>query len=97
MSKKISPFAELTSSEKQIRWMEYQSIRLPYHEENIEKFAVDSVLPYLPSNEKTSVSTVTHQTGDTEVSKPMTFQSNHRHYDAVIARLKQAELQTRKQ
>lgn len=30
MARKISPFAELTSEEKQIKWMEYQSIRLPY-------------------------------------------------------------------
>ena len=44
MARKISPFATLTNEEKQIKWMEYQSIRLPYtqvveekqkkHEEN---------------------------------------------------------------
>ena len=30
MARKISPFAMLTNEEKQIKWMEYQSIRLPY-------------------------------------------------------------------
>lgn len=30
MARKISPFATLTNEEKQIKWMEYQSIRLPY-------------------------------------------------------------------
>ena len=32
MAKKMSPFAALTSEQKQIKWMEYQSIRLPYTE-----------------------------------------------------------------
>lgn len=32
MARKISPFAALTNEEKQIKWMEYQSIRLPYTE-----------------------------------------------------------------
>ena len=30
MARNISPFAALTNEEKQIKWMEYQSIRLPY-------------------------------------------------------------------
>ncbi|MBE5793590.1 MAG: hypothetical protein E7323_02780 [Clostridiales bacterium] len=30
MAKNVSPFAALTSEEKQIKWMEYQTIRLPY-------------------------------------------------------------------
>lgn len=30
MAKNVSPFASLTSEEKQIKWMEYQTIRLPY-------------------------------------------------------------------
>lgn len=32
MARKVSPFAELTHGEQQIRWLEYQSIRLPYNE-----------------------------------------------------------------
>ena len=31
MARKVSPFAELTHGEQQIRWLEYQSIRLPYN------------------------------------------------------------------
>ena len=30
MGRQLSPFAELTGDEKQIRWLEYQSLRLPY-------------------------------------------------------------------
>ena len=30
MARNISPFAALTNQEKQIKWMEYQTIRLPY-------------------------------------------------------------------
>lgn len=30
MARNVSPFASLTSEEKQIKWMEYQTIRLPY-------------------------------------------------------------------
>ena len=30
MARNTSPFAALTNEEKQIKWMEYQSIRLPY-------------------------------------------------------------------
>lgn len=30
MARNTSPFAALTSEEKQIKWMEYQTIRLPY-------------------------------------------------------------------
>lgn len=32
MARKVSPFAALTNEEKQIKWLEYQSIRLPYTE-----------------------------------------------------------------
>lgn len=31
MARKVSPFTELTHGEQQIRWLEYQSIRLPYN------------------------------------------------------------------
>lgn len=30
MARNVSPFAALTNEEKQIKWMEYQTIRLPY-------------------------------------------------------------------
>ena len=30
MTNRVSPFAALTGAEKQIKWLEYQSVRLPY-------------------------------------------------------------------
>lgn len=36
MSERVSPFAALTGAEKQIKWLEYQSIRLPYIEGGME-------------------------------------------------------------
>ena len=30
MKSQVSPFAALTGAEKQLKWLEYQSIRLPY-------------------------------------------------------------------
>ena len=37
MSHQQSPFAALTGAEKQIKWLEYQSIRLPYVQNAIEQ------------------------------------------------------------
>ena len=37
MSRQQSPFAALTGAEKQIKWLEYQSIRLPYVPAETEK------------------------------------------------------------
>ncbi len=36
MARNISPFAALTHGEQQIKWLEYQSIRLPYSTASIE-------------------------------------------------------------
>ena len=101
MSRQISPFAALTGAEKQIRWLEYQSIRLPYVE-------VDTCDP--PRPEPKPVSEPSKQECNAperpqpppEVPRtmpnPAEFQkTRHSQYDAVIARLKQAELQSRRQ
>ena len=37
MQSQVSPFAALTGAEKQLKWLEYQSIRLPYTEAAVEK------------------------------------------------------------
>ncbi len=37
MKSQVSPFAALTGAEKQLKWLEYQSIRLPYTEAAVEK------------------------------------------------------------
>ena len=36
MTNRVSPFAALTGAEKQIKWLEYQSVRLPYIQSGME-------------------------------------------------------------
>lgn len=102
MSRHTSPFAELSGAEKQIRWLEYQSIRLPYvqadlqpsppcsvHKKQEEKIAIpQSACPDTPERPQPPP----------EVPRTMSdFQrTRHSQYDAVIARMKQAELQSRR-
>ena len=108
MAKKTSPFAALTSEQKQIKWMEYQSIRLPYTEAvspppGEEQYPAHETLPPQPTS--TSGTTPDHQPTvlpPREVyvqSNPATAavlsgqqKTRHHQYDAVIARMKQAEL-----
>ena len=42
MERRISPFAALTGAEKQLKWLEYQSIRLPYVNENMDALPEES-------------------------------------------------------
>ena len=105
MNKQVSPFAELTAMEKQIRWLEYQSIKLPYVEGNLDN------CPSETSTEQHTASINGRQTAlsPTALNQarpqpppevPRTFPNEtrirHSQYDAVIARLKQAELQSRR-
>lgn len=106
MSRQISPFAALTGAERQIKWLEYQSIRLPYVQGNVDE-AIKNPFEQNPSAEqKTSLE-------QPQRSKPVfdrpqpppeiprimpksEFQkTHHSQYDAVVARMKQAELQSR--
>lgn len=98
MSKQVSPFAALTGAEKQIRWLEYQSIKLPY---------VDVPLDEAPKQAQSTAPAKSAQIQQAserpqpppEVPRtlPADFQkTRHSQYDAVIARLKQAELQSRR-
>ena len=106
MSRQISPFAALTGADKQIKWLEYQSIRLPYMETNIDQTekTSESHMPQteaaLKPTEKTTVipSQMERPQPPPEVPRVMPAFSKTRHsqYDAVIARLKQAELQSRR-
>lgn len=36
MANRVSPFAALTGAEKQIKWLEYQSVKLPYIQSGVE-------------------------------------------------------------
>ena len=102
MSKQVSPFAALTGAEKQIRWLEYQSIKLPYVD--IENVKTDH--PNIPSvsintTERQQIPTVQNERPQPPPEVPRTYnpdlqKSKHSQYDAVVARLKQAELQARR-
>jgi len=92
MSKQVSPFASLTGAEKQIRWLEYQSIRLPYVSGDLDTEPETRTAKITPKNE-----TVELPQPPAEIPRVMPdLRSRHSQYDAVIARLKQAELQTRR-
>lgn len=102
MSKQVSPFAELTGAQRQIRWLEYQSIQLPYVETGPEEESErrnETEEKKIPSKEtKTKAILVGRPQPPPEI--PRTFsreqqKPHHSQYDAVIARLKQAEMQAR--
>jgi len=105
MSKQISPFAALSGAEKQIRWLEYQSIRLPYVQADLDG-TMETPKPHEAESEKKTHSDVQTRTAAPERPQPppevpRTMPSDfsktrHSQYDAVIARLKQAELQSRR-
>lgn len=89
MSRTSSPFAELTGTEKQLKWLEYQTVRLPY-----VQGAVDAAPePKAPLPEKETV-----QIPPPAPTPSRTYQeyqkTRHSQYDAVIARMKQAEKKT---
>lgn len=101
MSRQVSPFTALSGAEKQIRWLEYQSIRLPY-------------VPCQPTSATNTEVAQTAEPKQTLSSPPQDIQrpqpppevprvmpadfqkTRHSQYDAVIARMKQAELQARR-
>lgn len=101
MSNKFSPFAELTGAERQIRWLEYQTIRLPYIDAGPDNEAskvceTPENKPPVKATQKNIPNEKTRPVPPPEV--PRTFHADqlkprHSHYDAVIARLKQAEIQ----
>ena len=101
MSRQISPVASLTGAEKQIKWLEYQSIRLPYVQAEIEKTEVDPKPPQespvasAASQYHEHISERPQPPPEVPRTMPDFQKSRHRQYDAVIARMKQAELQSR--
>ena len=104
MSRQVSPFAALSGAEKQIKWLEYQSVRLPYIQAGVEAEtpAVPQATEPQPRTGKdqrpeTSTPPVPADRPQPPPEVPRTFQtSKHTQYDAVIARMKQAELQSQK-
>lgn len=107
MNKQISPFAELTGAEKQIRWLEYQTIRLPYIDITASSQAeIINNLSTAHINHENEVlqktdSMMQHTRPQPPPEVPRTIvvdsrKTRHSQYDAVIARLKQAELQAKR-
>ena len=103
-NRQVSPFAALSGAEKQIRWLEYQSIRLPYvyaETETPKKEISKTQAPqdgdqkkFQAESEEKAVRMERPQPPP-EVPRVMPDMQKTRHgqYDAVIARMKQAELQ----
>lgn len=89
MSRTSSPFAELTGAEKQLKWLEYQTVRLPYVQGTVD--ATPEPKAPLPENEPV-------QTAPSMPPPSHTYRdfqkTRHSQYDAVIARMKQAEKKT---
>lgn len=89
MSRTSSPFAELTGAEKQLKWLEYQTVRLPYVQGTVDATSE----PKAPLPEKEPV-----QAAPSMPPPSRTYQdfqkTRHSQYDAVIARMKQAEKKT---
>lgn len=94
MTKSVSPFAKMTCGEKQLKWLEYQSIRLPYVQAGVDPEPLtpprqaEEVKP-APKEEKPAAPA---PTPPQRMSYPPEYlKPRHRQYDAVIARMKQAE------
>ena len=94
MSGHVSPFAELTGVEKQIKWLEYQTARLPYTNAPME--AAEAEPPKAQTRRVATPPPEITMAGikakNMRGASPADFQkTRHRQYDAVIARMKQAE------
>ena len=109
MKGQVSPFAALTGEEKQLKWLEYQSIRLPYTETAFEKpeapatpapsAAAAEIPRQLKETEKPPAPVrqapekQAARTSGPSISYSHFQKTRHQQYDAVIARMKQAERQ----
>ena len=105
MSSRVSPFASLTVEENQIRWLEYQSVTLPYVQGSVEPAAENREPPAPKQTEKRPLTGADMQPQPRKAApkepesapnrpapSPADFQKiRHSQYDAVIARMKQAE------
>ncbi len=118
MARNVSPFAALTNEEKQIKWLEYQSIRLPYTAGNVDLQPEQAIQENVAKPENPSAEQINRPLPPPEVyasqaQQPPTQRqgeaalrpsalnpanlhqkTRHQQYDAVIARMKQAEKKT---
>lgn len=123
MSGRTSPFEALTGLEKQLKWLEYQTITLPYVSSQLDDMEEEmqaapaslaqtkaehlvqkskDLLNQAPKTQPSQVTSDHEQQAKTAQKQPMPsgtsqgdFQrTRHTQYDAVIARMKQAEKKT---
>lgn len=97
MKKSVSPFAALTCQEKHLKWLEYQNMGLPYTKAAVDREPV-AAMPKEPEKpvESKAASAAPPPPSPTRPAPPVPdMRPRHRQYDAVIARMKQAELRTR--
>lgn len=118
MSGRASPFAALTGAEKQLKWLEVQSVRLPYVQGMLEEGggesaggdinadAIHSVIapiksvaaaaePRAPAvePERAVSDEAQKKPAPQDIAARTDFQrTRHKQYDAVIARMRQAEM-----
>ncbi len=99
MAPQQSPFAALTGMEKQLKWLQCKSATLPYVQTEVDVLAspiADNPPPPDPDPTPTPKPETTRVLPQ---PPPETFVSmnkpRHHQYDAVIARMKQAEKQAR--
>ena len=100
MNRQVSPFAALTGAEQQIKWLEYQSVRLPYVEMNEPMEKQFSLQKDEKTSERVNLQATEYERPQPPPEVPRVInefqKTRHSQYDAVIARLKQAELQSRR-
>ena len=100
MSKKNSPFAALTAREQQERWMEFQSIQLPYMRGDVDGAAESKKEPVATPKAETVTAAQTPPTRPAPIPAPAPLQTSqwqkphHRQYDAVMKKMVEAGKQT---
>ncbi|NLO86227.1 MAG: hypothetical protein GX096_12525 [Clostridiales bacterium] len=123
MSGRTSPFEALTGLEKQLKWLEYQTITLPYVSSQLDDMEEETqvasaslahtkaehlvqkskeLLNQVTKPQPTQVTSENEQQAKAAQKQPLPsgtsqgdFQrTRHTQYDAVIARMKQAEKKT---
>ena len=108
MSKQSSPFAALTSRERQERCLEFQIAKLPYTQGNVDASRSEAVAARhqeLPREEPAKRSAPPQRADALEKSEPPARPTerapeavapqkpSHRHYDAILKRMDDASRQ----
>lgn len=98
MKKQVSPFEKMTCGEKQLKWLEMQSFRLPYTEGSIDAQPITKTKnPERNEEKKPEVPEKKPETPKENMAPaprqlyPQYMKPRHSQYDAVINRLKQAQ------